>query len=158
MYCPLPELGFNYNDYAGTGNNSLPVGVQYPRAWKYKVKWQLQPSPAESILAIHPKCFELEAHHRKQGELLNCPHVLGTVKKIVFMKHLLLTHGAQLHGIPGLEGMNTDCLICYYPVAYREASLPLDSNRWVHWPSILIWARDAFAAVWFRSQAIYQFI
>lgn len=80
MYCPLPELGFNYNDYAGTGNIFLPVGVQYPRAWKHKVKWPLQPSPAEPILAMIPKYSGLEAHHQKQRVLLNCPHVLGTVK------------------------------------------------------------------------------
>lgn len=80
MHCPLPELGFNYNDYDRTGNISLPVGVQYPRAWKYKVKWQLQPFPAGPILAIYPECSGFKAHHQKQRVLLNCPHALGTVK------------------------------------------------------------------------------
>lgn len=80
MHRPLPELGFNYNDYDGTGNISLSVGVQYPRAWKYRVKWQLQASPAEPLLAIHPECSGFEARHQKQRVLLNCPHVLGAVK------------------------------------------------------------------------------
>lgn len=67
---PSARLGFNYKDYDGTGNSLFPVGVQYPRAWKHKVKWPLRP-PAGPVLAMHPQFFGFEACHVKQRVLLN---------------------------------------------------------------------------------------
>lgn len=141
MYCPLPELGFNYNDCAGTGNISFPVGVRYPRAWKHKVKWQLQPSSTEPILAIHPKCSGLETK-----STFKLPTCTWHCKINIVFEATTATHGAPHHGITGLEGTNTDDLIHYYPVPCHEASLSLLSDRWVHWLPILIGAGDTFVA------------
>lgn len=71
---PSARLGFHYKDYDRIGNSLFPVGVQYPRAWKHKVKWPLRP-PAGPVLAMHPEFFRFEAHHVKQRVLLNCPRI-----------------------------------------------------------------------------------
>lgn len=144
MHCLLPELGFNYNDCDGTGNISLPVGVQYPRVQKYKVKWQLQPSPARPLLAIHPECSGCGARHQKPRVILSCPCELDTVSGVY--EATTATYGTQHHGIQGLEGTKTGCLVhnlapaikhhCHYTLVGEFTDL---SNK--------ISAGDAFVVV-----------